>query len=143
MTSETGPSQADAEDNTHPETAPQACPGPAGLRWQARLEAGPYLAGLELPDPGRAVRAWAEQGAQAPSAAALHLLVDGATGADGALLELRDLLRAAATWCLEHEEPALARRYAHTSDLFDVADRLLYQLGVDLLTAAHKARTAP
>lgn len=99
--------------------------------------------GLELPDPGRAVRAWAEQAAQAPSAAALHLLVDGATGADGALHELRDLLRAAATWCREHEEPDLARRYAHTSDLFDVADRLLYQLGVDLLTAAHEARTAP
>ncbi|MCY0928215.1 hypothetical protein OTB20_18840 [Streptomyces sp. H27-H1] len=117
--------------------------GPAGLRRLARLEAGPYLAGLGLPDPGRAVRAWADQGAQAPSAAALHLLVEGATGADGALLGLRDLLRAAAAWCRDHEEPALARRYTHTSDLFDVADRLLYQLGVDLLTAAHEVRSAP
>ncbi|MFD3760502.1 hypothetical protein [Streptomyces sp. NPDC058622] len=69
--------------------------------------------------------------------------MDGATGADGALLGLRDLLRAAATWCREHEAPDLARRYTHTSDLFDVADRLLYQLGVDLLTAAHEARTTP
>ncbi|WP_405496229.1 hypothetical protein [Streptomyces sp. NBC_00096] len=67
--------------------------------------------------------------------------MEGTTGADGALLGLRDLLRGAATWCREHEEPALARRYAHTSDLFDVADRLLYQLGVDLLGAAREART--
>lgn len=134
-----GSSQATARDEAQPEANPP--PGPADLRRQARLEAGPYLAGLELPDPGRAVRAWAEQVAHAPSAEALHLLVEGTTGADGALLGLRDLLRDASTWCQEHEEPALARRYAHTSDLFDVADRLLYQLGVDLLAAARKART--
>ncbi|MFJ6934656.1 hypothetical protein ACIQV2_15775 [Streptomyces globosus] len=68
------------------------------------------------------------------------------TGTHGsALLALRDFLLTASTWCRENGHARLGERYQRTSDLLDVADRLLHQLGVDHLAATwpSQAHTAP
>ncbi|MFE5298123.1 hypothetical protein [Streptomyces sp. NPDC056632] len=117
----------------HPET-----PSGAELRRRARAEALPFLAALALADPADLVRAWTHQLTLAGSAAQVHLLVDTLTGTEtSTLLALRDFLHATATWCRDRGQPALAERYLRTSDLLDIADRQLYQLGIDHLTALH------
>lgn len=74
----------------------------------------------------------------------VHVLVDSLTGTKAStLLALRDFLRSAGTWCRDHGQPALAERYLRTSDLLDIADRQLYRLGIDHLTAFHPQATTP
>ncbi|OII62140.1 hypothetical protein BJP40_03815 [Streptomyces sp. CC53] len=117
----------------HPEVPPGT-----ELRRRARAEALPFLSALALPDPADAVRAWTKQVTTAQSAAQVHVLLDAQTGSEAStLLALRDLLRAAAAWCRDRGQPALAERYLRTSDLLDITDRQLYQLGVDHLSAFH------
>ncbi|MFB6859456.1 hypothetical protein ACFCZQ_07575 [Streptomyces virginiae] len=64
---------------------------------------------------------------------------------DSTLLALRDFLLTAGTWCREHGHARLGERYERTSDLLDVTDRLLHQLGIDYLAATlpSPAPTAP
>ncbi|WP_318209524.1 MULTISPECIES: hypothetical protein [unclassified Streptomyces] len=117
--------------------APEA-PSGNELRRRARAEALPFLSALALPDPAEAVRAWTQQVTTARSAAQVRVLLDAQTGTEAStLLALRELLRAAATWCRDRGQPALAERYLRTSDLLEITDRQLYQLGVDHLTAFH------
>ncbi|MFJ6783598.1 hypothetical protein [Streptomyces yangpuensis] len=76
----------------------------------------------------------------ADTSAQFHLVTDTVIGSEsGALLALRDFLRAAGEWCDGHGHGALGDRYRRTSELLDVADRLLFQLGVDQLAAANPA----
>lgn len=130
-------------------TAPQPGPGlpsPSELRRQARAEASPFLDRLDLPDPADALRDWTRRLAEAETPAQFHVLVDTVTGThDSTLLALRDFLLTAGTWCREHGHARLGERYQRTSDLLDVADRLLHQLGVDHLAATwpSQAPTAP
>ncbi|MCZ0978716.1 hypothetical protein O1L60_04195 [Streptomyces diastatochromogenes] len=116
---------------------PQA-PSGTELRRRARAEALPFFSALALADPADLVRAWTRQLTLAGSAAQVHVLVDTLTGTEtSTLLALRDFLHATATWCHDRGQPALAERYLRTGDLFDIADRQLYQLGIDHLTALH------
>ncbi|MCX4718270.1 hypothetical protein [Streptomyces virginiae] len=130
-------------------TTPQPGPGlpsPSELRRQARVEAGPFLDRLDLPDPADALRDWTRRLAEAERPAQFHVLVDTVTGThDSTLQGLRDFLLTAGTWCREHGQARLGERYQRTSDLLDVADRLLHQLGVDHLAATwpDQAPTAP
>ncbi|MGW6393111.1 hypothetical protein ACWFR1_21965 [Streptomyces sp. NPDC055103] len=115
---------------------PLEAPSGTELRRRARADALPFLAELALPDPAEAVRAWTQQVTTAQTVAQVHVLVDTLTGTQAsALLALRDFLRAAGTWCRDRGQPALAERYLRTSDLLDIADRQLYQLGIEHLTA--------
>lgn len=118
-------------------------PGSSELRLQARREAAGFLRGLPVPaDPAAALRACAEAMSQASTPAEVHALTELAAGGEEAgLIALRNLLRAAGTRCREQGELQLATRYERTGDLLDIADRALFQLGVDLLTAAYD--TAP
>lgn len=126
---------------TTPEPGP-GLPSPSELRRQARAEAAPFLDLLELPDPADALRAWTGRLAEAETPAQFHALVDTMTGThDSTLLALRDFLRTAGTWCRERGHARLGERYQRTSDLLDVADRLLHQLGVDHLAAAWPGNT--
>ncbi|MCF3178707.1 hypothetical protein IPZ70_01905 [Streptomyces polychromogenes] len=130
-------------------TTPQPGPGPLSpseLRRQARAEAGSFLDLLELPNPPDALRDWTRQLAEAETHAQFHVLVDTVTGThDSTLLALRDFLLTAGTWCRERGHARLGERYERTSDLLDVADRLLHQLGVDHLAATwnNQEPTAP
>ncbi|MFD3997412.1 hypothetical protein [Streptomyces sp. NPDC058583] len=120
--------------------SPDTLEAPSGteLRRRARADALPFLAELALPDPAAAVRAWTQQVTTAQTVAQVHVLVDTLTGTEAsAFLALRDFLRAAGAWCCDRGQPALAERYLRTSDLLDIADRQLYQLGVDHLSAFH------
>ncbi|WP_282697777.1 hypothetical protein [Streptomyces sp. CC208A] len=119
-------------------------PSGTELRRRARAEALPFLAALALPDPAETVRAWTQHLPTARSAAQVHVLLDALTGTDtSTLLALRDVLRTAGSWCREHGQPALAERYLRAGDLLDIADRQLYPLGIDLLTAFHAQASAP
>ncbi|MER5737885.1 hypothetical protein ABT117_19705 [Streptomyces sp. NPDC002262] len=113
-------------------------PSGTELRRRARAETRGYLVDLALPDPAESVRAWTRHLAGDRTAAQVHVLLDALTGTEASpLLALRDALRAAGIWCGEHGQPALAERYLRAGDLLDIADRQLYQLGIDHLTAFH------
>lgn len=115
-----------------------AVPGSSDLRRTARLEAADYLAALNLPEPGQSLLPWTQALANAETTAQFHVVTDTVIGSEGgALLALRDFLRAAGAWCDGHGQRALGDRYRRTSELLDVADRLAFQLGVDQLAAAH------
>ncbi|MEU8522398.1 hypothetical protein [Streptomyces sp. NPDC048577] len=120
-------------------TGPAAqAPSGTELRCQARAETGAYLTALGLSDPADAVRAWTQHLTSERTAAQVHALLDALTGTNtSTLLALRDALRAAGRWCHGQGQPVLAERYLRTSDLLDIADRQLYQLGIDHLTAFH------
>ena len=123
-------------------TAAQA-PSGTELRRRARAETRGYLAGLALPDPAESVRAWTQHLADERSAAQVHVILDALTGTETCpLLALRDALRTAGSWCRDHGQPGLAERYVRAGDLFDIADRQLYKLGVDHLTAFHAERAS-
>ncbi|MCB5163646.1 hypothetical protein LG634_02135 [Streptomyces bambusae] len=128
-------------------TTPQpGLPSPSELRRQARTEAGSFLDLPELSDPADALRDWTRRLAEAETPAQFHVLVDTVTGThDSTLLALRDFLLTAGTWCREHGHARLGERYERTSDLLDVTDRLLHQLGVGHLAATWpgQAPTAP
>ncbi|GHD79442.1 hypothetical protein ACFQL8_19400 [Streptomyces goshikiensis] len=92
-------------------------PGSSELRLRAHREGEESLRGLPLP---------------ADPAAEL-----AAGGEEAGLIALRNLLRASGSRCREQGHGQLAARYDRTSDLLDIADRTLFQLGIDLLTATH------
>lgn len=121
-----------------PQTAPHH-PGSAELRLQARQEAAVFLRGLPVSaDPAAPLRACAEAMSQASTPSEVHALIElAASGEDAGLISLRNLLHAAGTRCREQGEGQLATRYERTSDLLDIADRTLFQLGVDLLASAY------
>lgn len=114
-------------------------PGSSELRLRARREASGFLRGLPVPaDPAAALRACTKAMSQASTPAEVHALTElAAGGEDAGLIALRNLLRAAGTRCRERGEVQLATRYERTGDLLDIADRALFQLGVDLLTSAY------
>lgn len=116
-------------------------PGSSELRLRARREAAGFLRGLPVPaDPAAPLRACTEAMAQASTPAEIHALTELAAGGEEAgLISLRNLLRAAGTRCREQGEAQLATRYERTGDLLDIADRALFQLGVDLLASAYDA----
>ncbi|WP_329283899.1 hypothetical protein [Streptomyces sp. NBC_00691] len=119
---------------------------PAGteLRRRARAQTLRYLAALALPDPAESVRAWTQHLGDERCAAEVHVIVDALTGtATSPLLALRDALRTTGGWCREHGQPVLAERYLRAADLLDIADRQLYQLGIDHLTAFHTEPCPP
>ncbi|WP_434596492.1 hypothetical protein [Streptomyces sp. A5-4] len=114
-------------------------PGSNELRLRARREAAGFLRSLPVPaDPAAALRACTQAMSQASTPAEVHALTELAAGGEEAgLIALRNLLRAAGTRCREQGELQLATRYERTGDLLDIADRALFQLGVDLLTTAY------
>ncbi|MFG2996578.1 hypothetical protein [Streptomyces sp. NPDC048340] len=117
-----------------------AVAGSSGLRRTARLEAAGFLDALDLPGPAQSLLPWARALEGAETAAQFHVITDTVTGSEsGALLALRDFLRAAGGWCDDHGDRAFGDRYRRASDLLDVADRLLFQLGVDQLAAHENA----
>ncbi|MFJ9551237.1 hypothetical protein [Streptomyces erythrochromogenes] len=119
-----------------------AVPGSSDLRRTARLETVDYLATLNLPGLGQSLLPWTRALTSTETAAQFHVVTDAVIGSEsGALLGLRDFLRAAGEWCDGHGRRALGDRYRRTSELLDVADRLLFQLGVDQLAAAHPGPT--
>ncbi|MFG2979397.1 hypothetical protein ACGFYY_41230 [Streptomyces sp. NPDC048331] len=121
----------------------EAGPGSSELRRRARREATAFLQGLPLsPDPASALRACTDAMAQATTPAEIHALTElAAAGEDTGLITLRNLLRAVGARCQVLGHAQLAERYARTSDLLDIADRALFQLGIDLLATAHTAPT--
>ncbi|MFJ7589476.1 hypothetical protein ACIQZO_19270 [Streptomyces sp. NPDC097617] len=120
------------------QTAPHH-PGSAELRLRARQQAAVFLRGLPVSaDPAAPLRACAEAMSEASTPSEVHALTElAASGEDAGLISLRNLLRAAGTRCREQGEGQLATRYERTSDLLEIADRTLFQLGVDLLASAH------
>ncbi|MCY0954955.1 hypothetical protein [Streptomyces sp. H27-S2] len=116
-------------------------PGSSELRLRARREAARFLRGLPVPaDPAAPLRACTEAMSQASTPAEIHALTElAAGGEDAGLIALRNLLRAAGARCREQGEVQLATRYERTGDLLDIADRTLFQLGVDLLASAYDA----
>ncbi|MFF3088684.1 hypothetical protein ACFVRB_27095 [Streptomyces nojiriensis] len=118
-------------------------PGSSELRLRARREAAGFLRGLPVPvDPAAPLRACTEAMSEASTPAEVHALTElAAGGEDAGLIALRNLLRAAGTSCREQGHTQLATRYDRTSDLLDIADRTLFQLGIDLLTS--NCDTAP
>lgn len=114
-------------------------PGSSELRRQARQEATAFLRGLPVSrDPAAPLRACTEAMAQATTPAEVHALTElAARGEEAGLIALRNLLRAAGSRCRKQGHAQLATRYDRTSDLLDIADRTLFQLGIDLLAAAH------
>ncbi|GAA2624599.1 hypothetical protein GCM10010425_20560 [Streptomyces spororaveus] len=114
-------------------------PSSSELRLRARREAAEFLRGLPVPaDPAASLRTCAEAMSQASTPAEVHALTELAAGGEEAgLIALRNLLRAAGARCREHGEIQLATRYERTSDLLDIADRALFQLGVDVLTTQY------
>ncbi|WP_405421503.1 hypothetical protein [Streptomyces erythrochromogenes] len=124
--------------------------GSSELRRRAGQDSAAFLRGLPVPrDPAAALRACTEAMVQATTPAEVHALTElAAGGEDAGLIALRDLLRAAGSRCREQGHAQLAVRYDRTSDLLDIADRTLFQLGIDLLTAAQdtppdQSRPAP
>ncbi|MCY0933824.1 hypothetical protein [Streptomyces sp. H34-S4] len=112
-------------------------PGSSELRLRARREAAGFLRDLPVPaDPAAPLRACAEAMSQASTPAEVHVLTELAAGGENAgLIALRNLLRAAGARCREQGDVQLATRYERTGDLLNIADRVLFQLGVDLLTS--------
>uniref|UniRef100_A0AAU2K1B4 Uncharacterized protein n=1 Tax=Streptomyces sp. NBC_00049 TaxID=2903617 RepID=A0AAU2K1B4_9ACTN len=119
----------------------QCLPGSSELRLRARRETAGFLRSLPVSaDPAAALRACTEAMPQASTPAEVHALTELAAGGEEAgLIALRNLLRAAGTRCREQGELQLATRYERAGDLLDIADRALFQLGVDLLTSAYNA----
>lgn len=115
-----------------------AVQGSSDLRRAARREAAGYLAALGLPRPTQGLLPWSRALAEAETAQQVHVLTDSVTGSpEGVALFVRDFLHAAGSWCDDHGQPDLGDRYRRVGDLFDVADRLLFRLGLDLLAATH------
>lgn len=113
--------------------------GSSELRLRARQEAARFLRSLPVSaDPAAPLRACTEAMSQASTAAEVHALTELAAGGENAgLIALRNLLQAAATRCREQGESQLATRYERTGDLLDIADKALFQLGVDLLASTY------
>ncbi|MFE9801519.1 hypothetical protein ACFYP6_22080 [Streptomyces goshikiensis] len=120
-------------------------PGSSELRRRASREAAGFLRGLPVPaDPAAPLRACTEAMSEASTPAEVHALTELAAGGENAgLIALRNLLRAAGTRCREQGHPQLATRYDRTSDLLDIADRTLFQLGIDLLTSTYDTSPNP
>ncbi|MFD8982839.1 hypothetical protein [Streptomyces sp. NPDC059564] len=116
-------------------------PGSSELRRRAAQEAAAFLHGLPVSrDPAAPLRACTEAMSQATTPAEVHALTELAAGGEEAgLIVLRNLLRAAGIRCREQGHAQLAARYDRTSDLLEIADRALFQLGVDLLASAYNA----
>lgn len=114
-------------------------PGSSELRRRAGQEAAAFLRGLRVSrDPAAPLRACTGAMSQATTPAEVHALTElAAGGEDAGLIALRNLLRAASSRCREQGHAQLAARYDRTSDLLDIADRTLFQLGIDLLATAH------
>lgn len=120
-------------------------PSSSELRRQARQEAAAFLDGLPVSrDPAAALRACTDAMARATTHAEVHALTElAAGGEDAGLIALRNLLRAAGGHCREQGHARLAARYDRTSDLLNIADRALFQLGIDLLAAAPDTQPDP
>ncbi|MFJ5546699.1 hypothetical protein [Streptomyces sp. NPDC093225] len=119
--------------------------GSSDLRRRSRREAAGFLRTLPVSaDPAAPLRACTEAMSAASTPAEIHALTElAAGGEDAGLVSLRNLLRAAGTRCREQGHAQLADRYDRTSDLLDIADRTLFQLGVDLLSSTYDTSTDP